>query len=59
LGKGKEKGYVMKKLSLNKDLLERWFSLEENDIYLHTADGKELSKDKIESFLKDISKWQI
>jgi hypothetical protein len=59
LGKGKEKGYVMKKLSLNKDLLERWFSLEENDIYLHTADGKELNKDKIESFLKDISKWQI
>jgi len=52
LGKGdkeEEQGYVMKKLSLNKDLLERWFSLDENDIYLHTADGKALNKEKLKN----------
>ncbi|MCM8798964.1 MAG: hypothetical protein NC821_05840, partial [Candidatus Omnitrophica bacterium] len=42
--KGKEDGYVIKKLSLNRNLLEEWFSLDDNDIVLYTKEGKELRK---------------
>lgn len=46
----REDGYVIKKLSLNKKLLEKWFLLEDNDIVLHTADNKELRKEDVSKY---------